>query len=186
MILLYGLIVVQAALAVLHLSGYRQAVLRPNLLFFNFFQKFNMSNQYSAVPVKEGGVFKCVMPVRWGDMDAVGHVNNTLYFRYVEEARAQCFDAENVFFTQGRVPLLAHASFDFIKSVVYPATVVVIMTMTRLGRSSMTFDVAIETLDEPGVAYAKGKNVVVAAERSSGQSSPWTAAELSHLARFFV
>ncbi|MFA7624419.1 MAG: thioesterase family protein [Pusillimonas sp.] len=145
-----------------------------------------MSNESSVTVLKEGAVFKSVMPVRWGDMDAVGHVNNTLYFRYVEEARAQCFDAENVFFPNDRVPLLAHASFDFIKSVIYPATVVVIMTVTRLGRSSLTFDVVIETQDEPGVAYAKGKNVVVAAERTSGQSSPWTAAELSHLARFFV
>jgi len=25
-----------------------------------------------------------VIPIRWGDMDAMGHVNNTLYFRYLE------------------------------------------------------------------------------------------------------
>ncbi len=24
------------------------------------------------------------MPIRWGDMDAYGHVNNTVYFRYME------------------------------------------------------------------------------------------------------
>jgi acyl-CoA thioester hydrolase len=24
------------------------------------------------------------IPVRWGDMDAFGHVNNAMYFRYVE------------------------------------------------------------------------------------------------------
>jgi hypothetical protein len=24
------------------------------------------------------------IPIRWGDMDAMGHVNNTLYFRYME------------------------------------------------------------------------------------------------------
>lgn len=145
-----------------------------------------MSNESSAGPLKVGGVFRIVMPVRWGDMDAVGHVNNTLYFRYVEEARAQCFDAENVFFTQGRVPVLAHASFDFLKSVLYPATVEVVMTITRIGRSSLAFDVVIETQQEPGVAYARGKNVVVAIERDSGQSSAWTPTELAHLARFFV
>src|SRR5437016_5892519 len=27
------------------------------------------------------------MPIRWGDMDAMGHVNNTVYFRYMEQAR---------------------------------------------------------------------------------------------------
>ena len=25
-----------------------------------------------------------VIPIRWGDMDAMGHVNNTIYFRYFE------------------------------------------------------------------------------------------------------
>ena len=29
------------------------------------------------------------MPVRWGDMDAMGHVNNTVYFRYMEQARIE-------------------------------------------------------------------------------------------------
>ena len=29
------------------------------------------------------------MPIRWGDMDAIGHVNNTVYFRYMEQARIE-------------------------------------------------------------------------------------------------
>jgi acyl-CoA thioester hydrolase len=33
--------------------------------------------------------FSCEIPVRWGDMDAFGHVNNTVYFRYFEETRFQ-------------------------------------------------------------------------------------------------
>ena len=31
--------------------------------------------------------------VRWGDLDAMNHVNNTVYFRYIEEARVH---AENL------------------------------------------------------------------------------------------
>jgi len=27
------------------------------------------------------------IPIAWGDMDALGHVNNALYFRYMESAR---------------------------------------------------------------------------------------------------
>ena len=30
--------------------------------------------------------------VRWGDMDAFGHVNNTVYFRYFEQARIGYFE----------------------------------------------------------------------------------------------
>lgn len=32
------------------------------------------------------------IPVRWGDMDSYGHVNNTLYFQYLEEARVAWFE----------------------------------------------------------------------------------------------
>jgi acyl-CoA thioester hydrolase len=31
--------------------------------------------------------------VAWGEMDALGHVNNIIYFRYFESARAKYFDA---------------------------------------------------------------------------------------------
>ncbi|MBM3384043.1 MAG: acyl-CoA thioesterase, partial [Betaproteobacteria bacterium] len=32
------------------------------------------------------------IPIRWGDMDAMGHVNNTVYFRFMEQARISWFD----------------------------------------------------------------------------------------------
>ena len=31
--------------------------------------------------------------VRWGDMDAYGHVNHTVFFRYLESARVACLAA---------------------------------------------------------------------------------------------
>ena len=31
------------------------------------------------------------VPVAWGDMDALGHVNNAVYFRYFETARIRFF-----------------------------------------------------------------------------------------------
>jgi len=33
------------------------------------------------------------IPVRWGDMDAMAHVNNTVYFRYMEQTRISWFEA---------------------------------------------------------------------------------------------
>jgi acyl-CoA thioester hydrolase len=40
----------------------------------------SVSEQYTRV-------HRVRMPIRWGDMDAMGHVNNTVYFRYFEQAR---------------------------------------------------------------------------------------------------
>ena len=35
--------------------------------------------------------------VAWGDMDAFGHVNNVIYYRYIESARIRYFDQLDVF-----------------------------------------------------------------------------------------
>ena len=43
------------------------------------------------LPERKKLVHTLRMPIRWGDMDAMGHVNNTVYFRYVETARIDWF-----------------------------------------------------------------------------------------------
>ena len=35
--------------------------------------------------------------VAWGDMDAFGHVNNVIYYRYMESARIEYFNRLNLF-----------------------------------------------------------------------------------------
>jgi len=137
-------------------------------------------------PVLEvGRVFKHVIPVRWGDLDALNHVNNSIYFRYMEEARARLYEDTGFPVPGPRVPVLAHASCDFLRSVTYPCTVVVRLVLARVGRSSMEYDVVIHDGEDAGVIYVRGKNIVVNTEASSGKSSAWTQAELESYARHF-
>ncbi len=37
--------------------------------------------------IAEGAWHQIDLPLRWGDMDALNHLNNTIYFRVMEEAR---------------------------------------------------------------------------------------------------
>jgi acyl-CoA thioester hydrolase len=136
----------------------------------------------SATP-RIGATFRYAVPLRWGDQDALNHVNNTLYFRYLEETRIKLFERAGIVLPSARVMVLAHASLDFLKPMLYPATAVVIMTLTRVGRSSIEFDVQIECEHEPGLAYAKGREVLVGTDAASGRSLPWTERELAELAR---
>ncbi len=39
------------------------------------------------IPEDKKLVHESIISVRWGDMDALGHVNNAVYFRYIEQAR---------------------------------------------------------------------------------------------------
>ena len=42
-----------------------------------------------TLPEHKKLTYQMEIPVRWGDMDAMGHVNNTIYFRYFEIARLE-------------------------------------------------------------------------------------------------
>lgn len=144
-----------------------------------------MTSPQSERPVV-GAAFRCVMPLRWGDLDAQDHINNTVFFRFFEEARVQLFHQAGLSMPARKVGLLAHASCDFLKPLHWPGTVVVRLILRRIGRTSLQFDATIERDDDPGVVCARGVNVIVGADAATGQPQPWTAAELAALAPCFV
>jgi len=56
--------------------------------------------------------------MRWSDMDAYGHVNNTAYLAYLEQARVSMFfDRYDSSFARGTV--VAHHEITYLKPVVY-------------------------------------------------------------------
>ena len=66
------------------------------------------------------------MPVRWGDMDARGHVNNTIYLRYFESSRIALFRALKLYEepTQVRVgPILSFQSCHYKAPLTYSDTI---------------------------------------------------------------
>src|SRR5512141_2343446 len=79
------------------------------------------------------------IPIRWGDMDAMGHVNNTVYFRYMEQARVgwyeRMFGELSAARDEGLV--IVNASCNFLKPLIYPGTVEVSMRFGTATRSSV-------------------------------------------------
>jgi acyl-CoA thioester hydrolase len=77
--------------------------------------------------------------IRWGDMDAMGHVNNTVYFRYMEQARIGWFEAlvprDEAW--QGTGIVIANASCNFKRPINYPGTVEVRLSVGPPGGSSV-------------------------------------------------
>lgn len=77
--------------------------------------------------------------VRWGDMDAMGHVNNATYFTYLESARVHLFatlGSAGFWEQHGAGPVLAGVSCNFRVPVVYPARLEIGTNVTRVGNSS--------------------------------------------------
>ena len=102
------------------------------------------------------------IPIRWGDMDAMGHVNNTVYFRFMEQARIGWFDAlvpEDAAWKSTGI-VIANASCNFKRPLSYPGTVEVKVHTGTLGGSSVpTFYELV--LSENQIVYADGEATVV-------------------------
>lgn len=65
----------------------------------------------------------CPIKVQWGDMDALGHVNNVVYFQYLENARIALQEELNIFprlFDEGYGLVIADARCKYKAPVVYP------------------------------------------------------------------
>jgi acyl-CoA thioester hydrolase len=78
------------------------------------------------------------MPIRWGDMDAMGHVNNTVYFRYIETARIAWLEqVGGMVNPEGQGPVIVNASMNFLKQLTYPGEIEVRTFVAPPGRASV-------------------------------------------------
>jgi acyl-CoA thioester hydrolase len=102
------------------------------------------------------------IPIRWGDMDAMGHVNNTVYFRYMEQTRISWFDRllPHRDVSKGTGIVVASTSCNFRRPMGYPGTVEVKLFTESPGASSVTTYYELRVNDDPQL-FADGTAVVV-------------------------
>ena len=115
-----------------------------------------------------------IIPVRWGDMDTMGHVNNAKYFTYCESARMSYFAAVRMLDhreSELQGPALASATLNFRRQVRYPAVIEVATRVTEIGRSSfkMEYDLFLQGTDD---RVADGTGVIVWVDYGTGKSNP--------------
>lgn len=115
--------------------------------------------------------FSIEIPVAWGDMDALGHVNNTVYLRWFESARIAYFErtALHEAMSQARRgPILARQAIDYRRPLSYPDRVRTAVSVTRIGTTSFTMSVKITSLTHDAVA-AEGEGVLVLVDYATGE-----------------
>lgn len=130
-----------------------------------------MAQNTDNASAKRARLFSTKIEVRWGDMDALGHVNNTEYFRYIEHARITWFNSIGVrLAVDDQGPILVVASCTFLKPIVYPATVVVSVDAGQPGRSSFPVDHGIWLDSDPSVKFAECQTTLVWVDYTTGKS----------------
>ena len=98
-----------------------------------------------------------VIPIRWGDMDAMGHVNNTIYFRYLESVRIEwLLRVAGAPDRSATGAVIVNTFCNFLRQLKYPGDVLAKHYVANPGKTSFEAYVTLERTDEPGVLYATG------------------------------
>ena len=117
------------------------------------------------------------VPIRWRDLDLLGHVNQSVYHEILEEGRGALFTSlqENSF------PfVLVHVEIDYRNEVRRDhGHVEVVSRVGRVGSKSVTIEERIELPD--GTIAAEGTSVLVAWDPSARESRELSAGERSAL-----
>jgi acyl-CoA thioester hydrolase len=126
---------------------------------------------------------ECIVPIRWGDMDTMGHVNNTLYFRYFEVARLEWLDKIGAPARPqaGQGVVIVNAFCNFLRQLEYPGNCLVKHYVAHPGRTSFDTFLTLERTDEPGVRYAEGGAKTVWTDYAARRAAPlpdWLRAHL--------
>ena len=103
------------------------------------------------------------IPVAWGEMDAMQHVNNIVYFRYVESVRMAYFERIgllDLLLETGVGPILAWTSCRFRRPLTYPDTVSVGTRVTKIEEDRFTMHTVIVSHGQGQVA-AESEGIVV-------------------------
>ena len=103
------------------------------------------------------------LDVAWGEMDALGHVNNIRYIAWAETARIALFRKLGIATLPDDPvgPILARIECDYLEPVEYPARVTVGIRSERVGNTSIVLEHQIWHADAPERVVARGKAVVV-------------------------
>ena len=130
------------------------------------------------IPTEKRVVHEMVMPIRWGDMDAFRHVNNAVYFRYMEQARIEWITSLGFSCTAEKEAMIMVNGFcNFYKQVSFPASLRVSTFVGQIGNSTVdlinTMELIEASADQGPVLCADGGATMLWVDLEKNKSMPW-------------
>ncbi len=99
--------------------------------------------------------------MRYGDLDALGHVNNAIFLTYFELGRTNFFrDYLGGFISRSVKFVVNHAEIEFRAPIHFEDEIEVLTWISRVGKTSCVFNHKIISSDYQRL-FAEGKTVVV-------------------------
>ena len=111
------------------------------------------------------------IPVRFQDIDSMGHVNNTVYPYFLAEARARYYEAVLNINLQAADTVVVHMSIDYRGEITHGDVVDVAVRIPELGASSITMHYTFR-VDGETVAKAETVQVMYDREKRASRDIP--------------
>lgn len=114
------------------------------------------------------------VPLRWSDLDALGHVNNATYLTLAEQGRTEAFAAllPDAWDGAASSPVLAAASLAFRRPITRVGVAVVETTFAEPGRSSVKTRIRISLDGDDGGVCCDGEATLVWVDLATGRPVP--------------
>jgi acyl-CoA thioester hydrolase len=112
--------------------------------------------------------------VAWGEMDAFGHVNNVVYFRYMENARISYLNRCGIggfVGADGVGPILASISCKFKVPVTFPDSILVGTRVVSMSDDRFTLSQRLVST-RMKIVVAEGEGVIVSYDYRLGRKAP--------------
>jgi acyl-CoA thioester hydrolase len=114
------------------------------------------------------------LPIQWGELDAYGHVNNTVYLKWFEAARAVYaarVGVEVIPGTRGVGGILTSVACKYLRPLGFPGVVLVGVRISRMSLGSVTLECRIVDA-QTGVPAADANCDVVFHDYAAGRLTP--------------
>jgi len=108
--------------------------------------------------------------VAWGDMDAFGHVNNAVYYRYIESARICYFEELNIF-QQDIYTVVASSQCQYLRPLFYPDQLKIGARVEEMRSSAIRMSYILWSGQQQNIA-ARGEAVIVCVDKLNLQKIP--------------
>ena len=82
------------------------------------------------------------LQTRWKDMDSFGHVNNSIYLTYIEDARITFFKRWNLC-EKTKSIIVASVKIDYSRPINHPSNLIVGQKISRIGSKSFDIESAV-------------------------------------------
>jgi len=129
--------------------------------------------------------YKTIIETRFADFDMMGHVNNAIYFTYMEIARTKYWKQAISWDWEQTGVVIAQASLDYITPIYLKDKISIYVRTSRIGGTSFDLEyLLVKHINDKEITCAKGKSVCVAFDYSTKTPTPIPEKEKTKMIEF--